>query len=120
MNRDFRMVVRRKDLDRAVSKLEALGERAVRRGMRESLRAAAKPGIKSMRTKVAKESGAPLVQLIDLSTDLSEQNNLAADQPNRVTSMRNLLDTQIARGRSTPGAPQKNDAPIDVEKRPKK
>jgi hypothetical protein len=58
MKNDFKMVLRKKDYDKALRKLEALGESAIRRGMRESLRAAAKPGIKSMRTKTATESKA--------------------------------------------------------------
>ena len=52
------MVLRKKDHSNALRKLEALGESAIRRGMRESIRAAAKPGIKSMRSKASTESKA--------------------------------------------------------------
>lgn len=52
------MVLRKKDFGKALDKLEALGDAAIRRGMRESLRAAAKPGIKSMRSKASTESKA--------------------------------------------------------------
>ncbi|MDI1312045.1 arylsulfatase [Prosthecobacter sp.] len=49
------------------------------------------------------------VQLYDLATDISETKNLAAAQPERVAQMQALLEQLITEGRSTPGAPQKND-----------
>ena len=58
MNEGFNMVLRKADFSTALKKLEALGDSAIRRGMRESLRAAAKPGVKSMRMKTATQSKA--------------------------------------------------------------
>ncbi len=68
----------------------------------------------------AKQRGQPLVQLNHLATDLGERHNLADAQPDRVQALRRLLDEQVARGRSTPGAPQTNDVEIVIEKAPKK
>lgn len=58
----------------------------------------------------------PLVQLYDMQNDPGEQHNLAADQPHRVKQMVHLLKKLVADGRSTPGKPQSNDAPVDIWK----
>ena len=51
-------------------------------------------------------------QLYDLSEDLGEAHNLAADNPDRIKEMKRTLESIITRGRSTPGAPQKNDIKV--------
>ena len=51
-------------------------------------------------------------QLYDLDADLGEQNNLYAQQPERVAAMMSLLEKLVADGRSTPGTPQANDVPV--------
>ena len=56
-------------------------------------------------------------QLYDLSSDLGETKNLAAEQPERVAAMKVLLEKLIADGRSTPGETQKND--VEVVRYPK-
>lgn len=56
------------------------------------------------------------VQLYDLTADLGEARNLAADMPDKVAEMQALLQTLITAGRSTPGAAQKND--VDVIRHP--
>ncbi|MCO8121369.1 arylsulfatase [Stieleria sp. TO1_6] len=67
-----------------------------------------------------KQQGLPMVQLIDMNADLGEQDNLAASHPEKVNELKNLLQQQVAAGRSTPGAPQANDAEIVIEKTPGK
>lgn len=52
------------------------------------------------------------VQLYDLSKDIGETQNLAADAPDRVAQMQALLETLIVKGRSTPGPEQKNDVKV--------
>lgn len=52
------------------------------------------------------------VQLYNLAEDVGETKNLAAEQPDRVARMRALMEKLIADGRSTPGAPQKNDVEV--------
>lgn len=51
-------------------------------------------------------------QLYNLAEDLGETRNLAADQPQRVSRMRQLMEKLITAGRSTPGKPQKNDVRV--------
>ena len=51
-------------------------------------------------------------QLYDLATDLGETKNLAALEPARLAEMKALLEKLITEGRSTPGAPQKNDVKV--------
>jgi hypothetical protein len=58
----------------------------------------------------------PQVQLYDLSMDLGETHNLAAEHPQRIAEMESLLQKLIRDGRSTPGAPQKNDAAVIFDK----
>ncbi len=55
---------------------------------------------------------APFVQLFDLSKDPGESTNLAADHPQVVQRLGELLKTTIDRGRSTPGPRQTNDKPM--------
>ncbi|MCP4194279.1 MAG: arylsulfatase [Planctomycetaceae bacterium] len=52
------------------------------------------------------------VQLYNLATDLSETNNLAAREPQRVAQMQELLTRIIRQGRSTPGVNQENDVKV--------
>jgi arylsulfatase A-like enzyme len=56
-------------------------------------------------------------QLYDLSSDLGETKNLAAEQPERVAEMKILLEKLIRDGRSTLGEAQKND--VEVVRFPK-
>ncbi|MCO6459726.1 MAG: arylsulfatase [Pirellulaceae bacterium] len=62
-------------------------------------------------------SGLPKFQLYDLASDPGEKNNLVGEHPERVARMQAALEDAIARGRSTPGTEQKNDAPIVLIKR---
>jgi len=64
----------------------------------------------------ATKQGLPDVQLYDLSTDVAESKNLQAEHPDVVARMTKILEQQIANGRSTPGAKQKNDAAIQIIK----
>jgi arylsulfatase A-like enzyme len=63
------------------------------------------------------EAGLPEVQLYDLSKDPGERNNLQAEFPERVASMKGELEKLIARGRSTPGAELTNDVPVQLFKK---
>jgi arylsulfatase A len=58
------------------------------------------------------------VQLYNLADDLGETKNLAAAMPEKVAEMNGLLEKLITDGRSTPGAPQKND--VEVKRYPDK
>ena len=62
------------------------------------------------------QSKLPEFQLYDLATDPGETKNLVANHPERVAKMKSALEQHIARGRSTPGADQANDAEIVMVK----
>ena len=68
--------------------------------------------------KKAREKGLPMIQLYDMARDVSEQENLAIELRQKAMDLREQLDEQIALGRSTPGAPQQNDAEVVVDKQP--
>jgi len=57
-------------------------------------------------------------ELYDLKTDIGEIKDLAATNPETVERLAALMRKQIANGRSTPGAPQKNDSPLSVDTPP--
>jgi arylsulfatase A-like enzyme len=56
----------------------------------------------------AKQQGLPPVQLYNLETDPKEQNNLYKKHPEIVEELLAILKEYVAKGRSTPGTPQKN------------
>ncbi len=56
------------------------------------------------------------MQLYDMQADPEETNNLHEREPGRVKAMVALLKQLVADGRSTPGAPQQNDVPVDIWK----
>jgi arylsulfatase A len=58
----------------------------------------------------------PPAQLYDLSRDLGETNNLAADHPDVVARLTALLERQVRAGRSAPGASQTNTVPVKIWK----
>ncbi len=58
------------------------------------------------------------VQLYNLSDDIGETKNLAATTPEKVGELNAVLEKLIADGRSTPGAPQRNDVAVVRYPRP--
>jgi arylsulfatase A-like enzyme len=65
------------------------------------------------------------IHLYNLDDDPGETRDLAAAQPDRVAKMKEKLENLITRGRSTPGAVQKNDVevkrfPSEATETPKK
>jgi arylsulfatase A len=61
-------------------------------------------------------SDASLVQLYDLAADIGEANNVQEQNPEVVARLTKLLEKYVADGRSTPGAPQKNNGAVDIWK----
>lgn len=51
-------------------------------------------------------------ELFNVKEDLSERRNHYAEMPDKVKELKTLLEKYKSEGRSTPGAPQKNDVPI--------
>ena len=64
----------------------------------------------------AATSALPPVQLYDLALDGGERKNVQADHPEVVDRLTRLLQSYVDRGRSTPGAPQKNDLEVAIRK----
>jgi arylsulfatase A-like enzyme len=65
----------------------------------------------------ARRAGQPELQLYDLERDPAETRNVQAGEPAVVARLTALLDDMVARGRSTPGALQRNDVPVVVAPR---
>ena len=59
----------------------------------------------------------PDTQLYNLRADLAEAKNVQAENPDVVARLTKLLEQYIAKGRSTPGAKQANDAEIQTRKK---
>ncbi len=59
------------------------------------------------------EANSPRIQLYHLATDLGETKNLAAEQPERVATLTDVMTKLVNDGRSTPGAIQPNDVPVN-------
>jgi arylsulfatase A-like enzyme len=60
---------------------------------------------------------APFVQLFDMEADPGERHNLASSRPEIVSRLAERLSDDIARGRSTPGEPLKNDKNVNLHAR---
>jgi arylsulfatase A-like enzyme len=58
----------------------------------------------------------PLIQLYDMTEDVGERGNRHKDHPEIVARLLKLLEKYVADGRSTPGAPQHNDAAVNIWK----
>lgn len=58
----------------------------------------------------------PARQLYDLTVDPGEAHNLIAAKPRVASALERLLERYVARGRSTPGAPQSNTVPVLIRK----
>jgi len=65
---------------------------------------------------IAAKKGLPSLQLYDMTTDVGETRNLENAQPQVVERLATLLGHYVATGRSTPGASQRNDVPVDMWK----
>ena len=65
--------------------------------------------------EAALKQGLPPIQLYDMA-DAAETNNVQAAHPDVVARLTALLDRYVADGRSTPGAPQANTEPVQLDK----
>jgi arylsulfatase A len=54
------------------------------------------------------------LQLYNVAEDIGETKNLAKQFPERVEELKKLYDKIVTDGRSTPGAPQKNDVEVTI------
>ncbi|MCK5457148.1 MAG: arylsulfatase [Melioribacteraceae bacterium] len=89
---------------------------SIRQGKWKLILSPGSGGWSNPKDKKAAALGMPMIQLYDLNTDINEQKNLQAQYPEVVDRLTNLLEDYVAKGRSTPGKPQQNDAEIDIWK----
>jgi len=57
----------------------------------------------------------PPVQLFNLSEDIGETNNLALRHPEKIATLKSVLQGYVDQGRSTLGTKQPNDRPIKIQ-----
>lgn len=62
----------------------------------------------------ARKQSLPSIQLYDIVADPAETRNLHAQRADVAAQLTGLLEQYVRDGRSTPGKPQKNDAPISL------
>ena len=58
----------------------------------------------------------PRIQLFDMVDDVSETKNVEAEHADIVEQLTKLLQKYVDDGRSTPGAKQENDVPVDIRR----
>ncbi len=87
---------------------------AIRRGPWKLCLASGSGGWSSPREPEAKKRGLPPMQLFNLDNDPGEMNNLAEQNPEKVSELKSLLDQQVSNGRCTPGPRLSNDRTVDV------
>jgi arylsulfatase A-like enzyme len=91
---------------------------AVRKGKWKAEFCSGSAGWSSPNEEQARQQGLPPVQLYNLETDPKEQNNLYEQHPEIVEELLAILKEYVAKGRSTPGTPQKNDGPAHWDQLP--
>jgi len=95
------------------------GKFAIRQGKWKLVLCPGSGGWASPKDDEALEQGLPGIQLYDMAADPSETHNLEAEQPEVVERLTALLEQLVADGRTSPGARQSNDVPVDIWKLPK-
>jgi hypothetical protein len=96
------------------------GKFAIRQGKWKLELCPGSGGWGSPKDPAAKKQGLPPVQLYDMTSDVGEKVNIESANKEVIASMTKLLEKYVAEGRSTPGAPQKNDVPVDIWKQAQK
>ena len=88
------------------------GSFAIRVGDWKLCLCAGSGGWSSPTEREAKKQDLPSMQLYNLKSDRNEQNNLVSEYPDKVESLLQLLDQQVADGRCAPGNPVSNDREV--------
>jgi len=92
------------------------GSFAIRQGNWKLELCSGSGGWSAPKPNTAEAKKLPAVQLYDMTADIGEKTNTQADHTELVDRLTHLLEKYVADGRSTPGAPQKNDVPIELWK----
>jgi len=106
----------RKPLREAVVHHSINGMFAVRQGAWKLELCPGSGGWSEPRDPAARKAGSPPTQLYNMEQESDEQKNLQAEHPEIVDKLMKLLERYVAEGRSTPGAPQRNDVPVVIRK----
>ncbi len=88
------------------------GKFAVRKGPWKLVLCPGSGGWTSPTDKAAKSKKLPPIQLYNMANDPGETSNLHDKHPKVVEELNDILNQFVKDGRSTPGAPQKNDSPV--------
>ncbi|QNN21386.1 arylsulfatase [Planctomycetales bacterium ZRK34] len=88
------------------------GEFALRRGPWKLVFCPGSGGWTAPRDAAARKQGLPSRQLYQMHDDIAESVNLQSSQTARVKQMTELMERDIAAGRSTPGPAQSNDVKV--------
>ena len=88
------------------------GSFAIREGNWKLCLSRGSGGWSAPRESEAKRRELPNMQLFNLKDDPGEKNNLVRSNPAKVTSLLDLLRSQVDRGRSTPGPQLSNDRKV--------
>lgn len=93
------------------------GSFAIREGKWKLCLCPGSGGWSAPRPGTKEEAGLPAVQLFDLDNDIGEKTNLRDKHPDVVERLTKRLEKWVSDGRSTPGRPQKNTAPVVIRKK---
>ncbi len=110
---------RDKPIREAVVHHSASGKFAIRHDKWKLLLCGGSGGWGKPNDAAARKLGLPDVQLYDMEADVGERENLQDKHPEIVAQLTALLQRSVDAGRSTPGAPRKNDVPVDIFKKPR-
>jgi arylsulfatase A len=105
-----------KPLHEAIVHHSVNGSFAIRQGNWKLELCSGSGGWSQPRPNTAEAKKLPPAQLYDLSKDIGEKTNVAAENPEVVERMTKLMEKYVADGRSTPGATQKNAVAIELWK----
>ena len=89
------------------------GSFAIRQGKWKLIFCPGSGGWSDPRPGKAREMDLPSLQLYNLEEDIDESNNLVAEYPEVVDRLTRLMEEYVEKGRSTPGAEQKNQGEIE-------
>ena len=88
------------------------GHFSIRQGDWKLCLASGSGGWSAPREPEAVKEGLPPLQLFNLKDDRGEQNNLVAENPEKVQSLLQILDKEVSAGRCTPGSEVPNDRDV--------